>query len=76
MASESQSIPKQSECRRRYSVGALRYQTYAPKGVHVAHVVIDGVIESPNTKAWATKARFGRMSAMALKLQIGRGVSV
>ncbi|CAE7355462.1 unnamed protein product, partial [Symbiodinium necroappetens] len=37
------------------SLGQAMYQTYAPKGVHVAHVVIDGVIESPNTKAWATK---------------------
>ena len=50
-----------SESHSRASVGGdlrevLRYQTYAPKGVHVAHVVIDGVIESPNTKAWATKA--------------------
>ncbi|CAE7041447.1 unnamed protein product [Symbiodinium sp. CCMP2592] len=37
------------------SLGQAMYQTYAPKGVHVAHVVIDGVIESPNTKAWASK---------------------
>ncbi|CAE7377511.1 budC [Symbiodinium natans] len=37
------------------SYGQAMYQTYAPKGVHVAHVVIDGVIESPNTKAWADK---------------------
>ena len=42
---------------------APRYQTYAPKGVHVAHVVIDGVIESPNTKAWADKARCVRKTS-------------
>ena len=25
---------------------------YHPRGVHVAHVVIDGVIDSPNTRPW------------------------
>ncbi|CAK0878655.1 unnamed protein product, partial [Prorocentrum cordatum] len=34
------------------SLGQSMYQAYASKGVHVAHVVIDGVIESPNTKEW------------------------
>jgi len=34
------------------SLGQSMYQAYGPKGVHVAHVIIDGVIESPNTKAW------------------------
>ena len=28
---------------------------YHPKGVHVAHVVIDGVIDSPNTRPWSAK---------------------
>lgn len=32
-----------------------RFQCYAPKGVHVCHVVLDGVIASPNTKGWASK---------------------
>lgn len=25
---------------------------FGPQGVHVAHVIIDGVIDTPNTKAW------------------------
>jgi NADP-dependent 3-hydroxy acid dehydrogenase YdfG len=25
---------------------------YGPKGVHVAHVVVDGVIDIPRTKEW------------------------
>lgn len=37
------------------SLGQSMYQEYAPKGIHVAHVVIDGVIESPNTKSWGEK---------------------
>ena len=35
--------------------GFSRFQCYAPKGVHVCHVVLDGVIASPNTKGWASK---------------------
>lgn len=34
------------------SYGQSLYQEYAPQGIHVAHVIIDGVIESPNTEAW------------------------
>lgn len=34
------------------SLGQSMYQEYAPQGVHVGHVIIDGVIESPNTKSW------------------------
>lgn len=34
------------------SLGQSMFQEYSPKGIHVAHVVIDGVIESPNTKPW------------------------
>lgn len=37
------------------SLGQSMYQQYAPQGVHVAHIVIDGVIESPNTKPWGEK---------------------
>jgi NAD(P)-dependent dehydrogenase (short-subunit alcohol dehydrogenase family) len=37
------------------SLGQSMYNEYAAKGVHVAHVVIDGVIESPNTKPWGEK---------------------
>ena len=34
------------------SLGQSMAQEYAPKGIHVAHVVIDGVIDSPNTRPW------------------------
>ena len=37
------------------SLGQSMFQCYAPKGVHVCHVVLDGVIASPNTKGWASK---------------------
>lgn len=37
------------------SLGQSLYQEYAPHGVHVAHVIIDGVIASPNTESWATQ---------------------
>lgn len=37
------------------SLGQSMYQEYAPKGIHVAHVIIDGVIKSPNTLAWSDK---------------------
>lgn len=36
------------------SYGQSMYQHYAPLGVHVAHVIIDGVVHSPNTRAWGT----------------------
>jgi len=41
------------------SLGQTMYQEYAPKGVHVAHVVIDGVIASPNTRLLAQKVPGG-----------------
>lgn len=34
------------------SFGQSMYQEYAPKGIHVAHVLIDGVIASPGTMSW------------------------
>lgn len=37
------------------SYGQSMFQEYAPKGVHVAHVVIDGVIHSPATLGWDIK---------------------
>eukprot|EP00933_Yihiella_yeosuensis_P058046 TRINITY_DN58253_c0_g1_i1.p1 TRINITY_DN58253_c0_g1~~TRINITY_DN58253_c0_g1_i1.p1 ORF type:complete len:113 (-),score=10.77 TRINITY_DN58253_c0_g1_i1:59-355(-) len=37
------------------SYGQSMFQAYASKGIHVAHVIIDGVIESPNTKPWGEK---------------------
>jgi len=37
------------------SYGQSMFQEFAPKGVHVAHVIIDGVIESPNTISWGEK---------------------
>merc|ERR1712048_822551 len=47
------------------SLGQSMYQEYAPKGIHVAHVVIDGVIESPNTKAWGEKLMLQSPSDLA-----------
>jgi len=36
------------------SFGQSMFQEYAPKGVHVANVVIDGVIDSPATHNFGT----------------------
>jgi len=36
------------------SYGQSLFQELAAQGVHVGHVIIDGVIESPNTKGWGT----------------------
>ncbi len=33
------------------SLGQSLFQAYAPKGVHVAHIIIDGVIDSSGTRA-------------------------
>ncbi len=33
------------------SLGQSMYQSYAPQGVHVGHVVLDGIIDSPGTRA-------------------------
>jgi len=34
------------------SLGQSMFQTYGPRGIHVCNLVIDGVIDSPNTRAW------------------------
>lgn len=39
----------------KYAMRALSFsiaREYAPKGVHVAHAIIDGVIDIPRTKDW------------------------
>ncbi len=33
------------------SLGQSMFQSYAPQSVHVAHVVLDGIIDSPGTRA-------------------------
>jgi NAD(P)-dependent dehydrogenase (short-subunit alcohol dehydrogenase family) len=37
------------------SLSQSMFNAYAPQGVHVANVVIDGVIDSPNMHAWGEK---------------------
>jgi len=39
------------------ALGQSMYQEYGPKGVHVAHVVLDGIIDSPGTRAWGGKVQ-------------------
>lgn len=34
------------------SLGQSMYQSYAPRGIHVCNMNIDGVIDSPNTRKW------------------------
>lgn len=39
----------------KWALRALSYsiaREFAPKGVHVAHAIIDGVIDIPKTKEW------------------------
>lgn len=43
------------------SLGQSMFQAYAAQGVHVAHVIIDGVIDSPNTHEWGAE---GKMQLM------------
>ena len=50
------------------SLGQSMFQEYAPKGIHVAHVVIDGVIESPNTKPWGEKVMLQDAKGLSLQL--------
>jgi len=37
------------------SYGQSMFQEYGPQGVHVAHVIMDGVIDSPGTHDWDSK---------------------
>ena len=41
---------------------------FGPKGVHVAHAVIDGVIDIPRTKEWKIEGVDGKISADAVSL--------
>ena len=47
------------------SLSQSMYQEYAPHGIHVAHIVIDGVINSPNTAAWGEKVQLQDPAAIA-----------
>ena len=39
------------------ALGQSMFQEYAPQSVHVAHVLVDGVIDSPGTRAWGEKVQ-------------------
>ncbi|KAL4780341.1 hypothetical protein BJX76DRAFT_338240 [Aspergillus varians] len=39
---------------------------FGPKGVHVSHVIIDGVIDIPRTKAWANEHEDGKLDPGAI----------
>ena len=39
---------------------------FAPQGVHVAHAVIDGVIDIPRTKEWLTEVPEAKISPEAI----------
>ncbi|KAL4808612.1 hypothetical protein BDV18DRAFT_132801 [Aspergillus unguis] len=39
---------------------------FGPKGVHVSHVIIDGVIDIPRTKAWANDHEDGKLDPGAV----------
>lgn len=39
---------------------------FGPKGVHVSHVIIDGVIDIPRTKAWANEYEDGKLDPNAV----------
>ncbi|KAL4914869.1 hypothetical protein BDW62DRAFT_189719 [Aspergillus aurantiobrunneus] len=39
---------------------------FGPKGVHVSHVIIDGVIDIPRTKGWANEHEDGKLDPEAI----------
>lgn len=39
------------------SLSQSMFQEYAPKGIHVCHIIIDGVIDSPATRPWGAKVQ-------------------
>ncbi|KAL4815716.1 hypothetical protein BDW67DRAFT_62901 [Aspergillus spinulosporus] len=39
---------------------------FGPKGVHVSHVIIDGVIDIPRTKGWANEHEDGKLDPGAI----------
>lgn len=39
---------------------------FGPKGVHVSHVIIDGVIDIPRTKDWANEHEDGKLDPGAV----------
>jgi NAD(P)-dependent dehydrogenase (short-subunit alcohol dehydrogenase family) len=41
---------------------------FGPKGVHVSHVIIDGVIDIPRTKDWANEHEDGKLDPGAVCL--------
>ena len=41
---------------------------FGPKGVHVAHAIIDGVIDIPRTKEWKLEGEDAKISADAVSL--------
>ena len=43
---------------------------FGPKGVHIAHAVIDGVIDIPRTREWKLEGEDAKISADAVSLSI------
>jgi NAD(P)-dependent dehydrogenase (short-subunit alcohol dehydrogenase family) len=39
---------------------------FGPRGVHVAHVIVDGIIDTPATKAWGVKGEDGKIGPGAV----------
>lgn len=44
---------------------------FGPKGVHVSHVVVDGVIDIPRTKAWKFEHEDAKLSPDAVGSLVG-----
>lgn len=53
---------------RNESAGQSLAREFGPKGVHVAHAIIDGVIDIPRTKEWKIEGEDGKISADAVSL--------
>ena len=47
------------------SYGQSCFNAYAKKGIHVGHVVIDGVIDSPQTRPWGGNMQLQECSELA-----------
>jgi hypothetical protein len=56
----------------RRALGQSLAREFGPKGVHVAHAIIDGVIDIPKTKSYSVNngADDGKLSADAVSINL------
>jgi short-subunit dehydrogenase len=43
---------------------------FGPKGVHVSHVIVDGIIDIPRTKAWELQGEDSKINPDAVSVSV------